>query len=79
MFSVYQVRIKGASKPFADKISASNPPPKTAEAYYAPKRTIKHFTDEIFAWEARLKFQEYIDDLIKNKVQREVEIVRFDG
>ncbi|CAM9237676.1 unnamed protein product [Laminaria digitata] len=67
-FSTHEVRIRGASKPFTEKISAANPPPKTAEAYFAPKRTIKRFTDEINVWKGRIKFQEYLDARGKNEV-----------
>ena len=67
--SAKQVCIKRPPEPLAENISSSKPPPKDAEAYFTPRRTIKHFTDEYFAFqEARLESRGDLDEDGKSRV-----------
>lgn len=63
-----QVRIKKSSISLAGKISNDDPPPADAEAYFAPRRTIRHYTDEVFAWEARLRAHGDLEHCNRSKV-----------
>ncbi|CAM9363079.1 unnamed protein product [Ectocarpus fasciculatus] len=66
-FGTHEVRLRRAPTSCADKISRADPPPADAEAYLAPKRTVKHFTDGFFEWKARLMPHGDLDERGKSK------------
>ncbi|CAN0055696.1 unnamed protein product [Ascophyllum nodosum] len=68
-YNTHEVCIKRPPEPLAENISSSKPPPKDAEAYFTPRRTIKHFTDEYFAFqEARLESRGDLDEDGKSRL-----------
>lgn len=63
-----QVRLRKPPGSGADKIPNAPPPPPDNEAYVTPKRTLKHYTDEVFEWKARLMSHGDLDEHGKSKV-----------
>ncbi|CAN0027310.1 unnamed protein product [Pylaiella littoralis] len=66
-FGTHEVRLRKPPGSGADKIPNAPPPPPDNEAYVTPKRTLKHYTDEVFEWKARLMSHGDLDEHGKSK------------